>query len=53
MAFISLKVNSTLEMQVTLVGQESSLLPLKQNLVSSKRVLFKEQTTKCRGALQP
>jgi hypothetical protein len=29
------------------------ILPLQENQVSSERVLFKEQTTKCRGALQP
>jgi hypothetical protein len=40
MAFISLKVSSTLEMQATLVGQESS--PLQENQVSYERVLFKE-----------
>jgi hypothetical protein len=50
-AFTFLKVSSTLEMQVMLVGQESS--PLQENQVLSERVLFKEQTTKCRGALQP
>jgi hypothetical protein len=45
MALTSLKVSSTLEMQVTLVGQESS--PLQENQISSERVLFKKQTTKC------
>jgi hypothetical protein len=51
MAFTSLKVSSTLEMQVMLVGQESS--PLQENQVLSKQVLFKEHTTKYRGAVQP
>jgi hypothetical protein len=51
MAFTSLKVSSTLEMKVTLVGQESSLL--QENPISSERVLFKEQTTKCREVVQP
>jgi hypothetical protein len=41
-------VSSTLEMQVTLVGQKS---PLQENPVSSERVLSKEQTTKCRVAV--
>jgi hypothetical protein len=44
MAFISLKVSSTLEMQVTLVGQESS--PLQENQVSSERVSLQRKDHK-------
>jgi hypothetical protein len=51
MVFNSLKVGSTLEMHVTLVDQESSLL--QENPVSSKLVLSKEQITKCIGVVQP
>jgi hypothetical protein len=51
MAFTSLKVSSTLKMQVTFAGHEPS--PLQENPVSSERVLFKEQTTKYRGVVQP
>jgi hypothetical protein len=50
MAYISLMISSTLEMQVMLFGLES--YTLQENQVLSERVLSKEQTTKCRRVAQ-